>query len=305
MKVTLEAKTAGLQPYLLLVPALAILIGFLLFPLIWNVYLSLHNVSLTTILGDWKYVGGKNFENLIHDHDFHMSLQVSLLFVGGSVALQFFVGMVLAVVLNQQLRGSNTIRALFIIPWTVSAVITGFSFKFIFNDSFGIMNYGLGQIGLEPVAWLSDPGTVVWTLIVANMWHGTPFTVIFLTAGLFSISPVVYEAARIDGATKIKSFFYITFPLLKPFVIINLILITMWSVNFFDLILVMTNGGPLFSSTTSSLYMYRQAFEFGLLSKGAAVGFILIAMNLVLAYSYIKLLRNQEKTVEIRQSKKN
>jgi multiple sugar transport system permease protein len=305
MKVMLEAKTASLQPYLLLVPALAILIGFLLFPLIWNVYLSLHNVSLTTILGDWKYVGGKNFENLIRDHDFHMSLQVSLIFVGGSVALQFFVGMVLAVVLNQQLRGSNTVRALFIIPWTVSAVITGFSFKFIFDDNFGIMNYGLGQMGLEPVAWLSDPGTVVWTLIVANMWHGTPFTVIFLTAGLFSIRPVVYEAARIDGATKIKSFFYITFPLLKPFVIINLILITMWSVNFFDLILVMTNGGPLFSSTTSSLYMYRQAFEFGLLSKGAAVGFILIAMNLVLAYSYIKLLRSQEKTVEIRQSKKN
>jgi ABC-type sugar transport system permease subunit len=209
--------------------------------------------------------------------------------------------MVLAVVLHQEIRGSNTIRALFIKPWTVSAVITGFSFKFIFSDSFGVMNYVLAQMGLEPVAWLSDPGTVVWTLVFANVWHGTPFTVIFLTAGLFSISPVVYEAARIDGATKIKSFLYITLPLLRPFIIINLILITMWSVNFFDLILVMTNGGPLFSSTTSSLFMYRQAFEFGLLSKGAAVGFLLIATNLVLAYSYIKLLRSQDKTVEIRQ----
>ena len=301
MKLTLEAKTGRIQPYLLLAPALAILIGFLLFPLIWNVYLSLHDVSLTTILGDWKYVGLKNFVNLLHDPDFHTSLQVSLIFVGGSVALQFFVGMVLAVVLHQEISGSNTIRALFIIPWTVSAVITGFSFKFIFSDSFGIMNYGLAQMGLEPVAWLSDPGIVVWTLVFANVWHGTPFTVIFLTAGLFSISPVVYEAARIDGATKIKSFLYITLPLLRPFIIINLILITMWSVNFFDLILVMTNGGPLFSSTTSSLFMYRQAFEFGLLSKGAAVGFLLIAMNLVLAYTYIKLLRSQDKTVEIRQ----
>jgi multiple sugar transport system permease protein len=272
-----------------------------LFPLIWNVYLSLHDVSLTTILGEWKYVGLKNFVNLLHDPDFHTSLQVSLIFVGGSVALQFFVGMVLAVVLHQEISGSNTIRALFIIPWTVSAVITGFSFKFIFSDSFGVMNYVLAQLGLEPVPWLSDPGTVVWTLVFANVWHGTPFTVIFLTAGLFSISPVVYEAARIDGATKIKSFLYITLPLLRPFIIINLILITMWSVNFFDLILVMTNGGPLFSSTTSSLFMYRQAFEFGLLSKGAAVGFLLIATNLVLAYSYIKLLKSQDKTVEIRQ----
>ena len=291
----LEQKAGMLQPYLLLAPALAILTAFLLFPLAWNVYLSLHDVSLTTILSDWKYVGLKNFANLIRDSDFHMSLFVSLIFVGGSVALQFFVGMVLAVVLNQQIKGSNTIRALFIIPWTVSAVITGFSFKFIFNDSFGIMNYGLGQLGLAPVSWLSDPVTVVWTLVLANMWHGTPFTVIFLTAGLFSINPVVYEAARIDGATKIKGFFYITLPLIRPFIIINLILITMWSVNFFDLILVMTNGGPLFSSTTSSLFMYRQAFEFGLLSKGAAVGFLLIATNLVLAYSYIKLLRSQDK----------
>ena len=301
MKVTLEAKTSRIQPYLLLAPALAILIGFLLFPLIWNVYLSLHDVSLTTILGEWKYVGLKNFVNLLHDPDFHTSLKVSLIFVGGSVALQFFVGMVLAVVLHQEISGSNTIRALFIIPWTVSAVITGFSFKFIFSDSFGVMNYALAQLGLEPVPWLSDPGTVVWTLVFANVWHGTPFTVIFLTAGLFSISPVVYEAARIDGASKLKSFLYITLPLLRPFIIINLILITMWSVNFFDLILVMTNGGPLFSSTTSSLFMYRQAFEFGLLSKGAAVGFLLIATNLVLAYSYIKLLKSQDKTVEIRQ----
>ncbi|TLX68354.1 MAG: sugar ABC transporter permease [Thaumarchaeota archaeon] len=289
----LQLRTQKLQPYLLLLPALSILIAFLLFPLIWNIYLSVHDVSLTTILGGWKYVGIKNFSNLLYDPDFHKSLQVSLVFVGGSVAIQFFVGMVLAVVLNQEIRGSNTLRALFIIPWTVSAVITGFSFKFIFNDSFGVLNYGLGQMGLNPVAWLSDPGTVVWTLVIANMWHGTPFTVIFLTAGLFSINPLVYEAARIDGATKIKSFFYITLPLLRPFILINLILITMWSVNFFDLILVMTNGGPLFSSTTSSLYMYRQAFEFGLLSKGAAAGFIMIGINLILAFSYIRLFRRQ------------
>ena len=244
----LQTKLGNLQPYLLIVPALAILTAFLLFPLIWNVYLALHDVSLTTILGDWKYVGIKNFVRLLRDSEFHTSLQVSLIFVGGSVALQFFVRMAIAVVLNQQIRGSNTLRAIFIIPWTVSAVITGFSFKFIFNDSFGIVNFGLGQMGSGPISWLSDPGTVVWSLVIANMWHGTPFTIIFLTAGLFSINPGVYEAARIDGATKIKSFLYITLPLLKPFVIINLILITMWSVNFFDLILVMTNGGPLFSS---------------------------------------------------------
>jgi multiple sugar transport system permease protein len=294
----LSKKTQKLEPYFLLVPALFILIAFLLFPLLWNVYLSVHDVSLSTILQNWNYVGIKNFIDLLSDPNFHTSLKVSLAFVGGSVALQFFLGLVLAVLLNQQIKGANTLRALFIIPWTVSAVITGFSFKFIFNDSFGILNYGLEQMGINPISWLSDPSMVVWTIVIANMWHGTPFTMLFLTAGLFSINPIVYEAALVDGATKTKSFFHITLPLLKPFILINLILITMWSVNFFDLILVMTNGAPLFASTTASLYMYRQAFEFGLLSKGSAVGLFLIAVNLILAYSYVRLFRTREIVIE-------
>jgi ABC-type sugar transport system permease subunit len=123
------------------------------------------------------------------------------------------------------------------------------------------------------------------------MWYGTPFTLLFLTAGLLSINPSLYEAARIDGASKMRSLFHITLPLLKPFMIINLILITMWSVNLFDIQLIMTGGGPLFSSTTASLYMYRQAFEFGLLSKGAAAGIILILINLTVAVVYVKFLR--------------
>jgi len=298
----LERRIQRVQPYLLLAPSLLILTVFLLFPLIWNVYLSLHDVTFSNILKNWEDVGLMNFADLLSDPDFYSSLKVSVLFVGGSVALQFLVGLVIAVLLNQQVRGSNALLALLIIPWTVSAVITGFSFKFIFNDDFGILNYGLEQMGLEPVAWLSDPGVVVWTIVIANMWHGTPFTILFLSAGLLSINPIVYEAAIIDGASKIRGFFYITLPLLKPFILINIILITMWSVNFFDLILVMTNGGPLFASTTGSLFMYREAFEFGLLSKGSAVGIFLILVNLVLAYSYIKLFKGNKSAVEVKQA---
>jgi len=300
MKELSSWKIQNLQPYILLVPAVSILTIFLLVPLIWNIYLSLHDVSFTNILKDWNYVGIKNFSEILSDPNFHTSLKVTLLFVSGSIALQFFVGMVLAVLLSQHVRGTNTLRAIFIIPWIVSAVITGFSFKFIFNEDFGVLNYGLEQMGLSPVSWLSDPETVVWTIVIANMWHGTPFTMLFLTAGLFSINPIVYEAATIDGATKIRSFFHITLPLLKPFILINLILITMWSVNFFDLILVMTNGGPLFSSTTASLYMYREAFEFGLLSKGSVIGIFLLAINMILAYSYIKLFKRRENVIESR-----
>lgn len=280
-----------LQPYLFLAPSFAILLVFLIFPLSWNIYISLHDVSLTTLLKDWEYVGPENFVTLFSDPNFYTSLKVTLMFVGGSVALQFGVGMLMAIVLNQQIRGSGVYRAILIIPWTISAVIAAFSFKFILDDNFGILNYILNQMGIESVGWLSDPNIVVWSLVIANMWYGTPFTLLFLTAGLLSINPSLFEAARIDGASKMRSFFYITLPLLKPFMIINLILITMWSVNLFDIPLIMTGGGPLFSSTTASLYMYRQAFEFGLLSKGAAAGIILILINLTVAIIYVKFLR--------------
>ena len=144
---------------------------------------------------------------------------------------------------------------------------------------------------MQSVGWLSDPNIVIWSLVIANVWYGTPFTILFLTAGLLSLNPTIYEAAVMDGATKLRSFRYITLPLLRPFIVINLVLITMWSVNFFDIQLVMTGGGPLFASTTTSLYMYRQAFEFGLLSKGAVTGIILIVINLSVALIYLKLLR--------------
>jgi ABC-type sugar transport system permease subunit len=225
------------------------------------------------------------------DPNFYTSLKITVLFVAGSVATQFALGMLMAVILSQKVRATGVFRAIFVIPWTISAVIAAFSFKFILDYNFGILNYILQQIGLQPVGWLTDPNIVIWSLVLANMWYGTPFTMLFITAGLFSINPSLYEAAVIDGATKLRSFRHITLPLLRPFIVINLILITMWSVNFFDLQLVMTGGGPLFASTTASLYMYRQAFEFGLLSKGAAAGLILIIINIAVAFVYLKLFR--------------
>src|ERR671910_108840 len=204
------------EPYLFLAPSLAILFVFLIFPLLWNTYISLHDVSLVTILNPWKYIGGTNFLDIFSDPNFYMSLRITLMFVGGSVALQFGIGLLMSVLLQYQVKASGI---------------------------------------------------------------------------LLAINPTIYEAAAIDGATRIRSFRHITLPLLRPFIVINLVLITMWSVNFFDIQLIMTGGGPLFASTTASLYMYRQAFEFGLLSKGAATGIVLIVINLSVAFLYLKFLR--------------
>ncbi|HEX5186325.1 MAG TPA: sugar ABC transporter permease [Nitrososphaeraceae archaeon] len=283
------------EPYLFLLPALIILLVFLFFPLLWNLYISLHDVSILTIIKEWKFVGFENFNNIFEDPNFFNSLRVTLVFVIGTVILQFGIGLLIALLLNQQIRASGIFRTLFIIPWTVSTVITGFSFKFLFDDNFGIVNYGIEKLGIDSVQWFSDTAYAIWIIVIANTWYGTPFTILFLTAGLLSINPTLYEAAIVDGATKFRRFIHITLPLLKPFILTNLILVTVWTINFFDLQLIMTNGGPLFSTTTLSLYMYKQAFEFGYFSEGAAVGLLLIIMNIAVAFAYLKVFTGRNK----------
>jgi multiple sugar transport system permease protein len=283
------------EPYFFLLPALIILVLFIFFPLLWNLYISLHDVSILTIIKEWKFVGFENFNNIFEDPNFFNSLRVTLVFVIGTVILQFGIGLLIALLLNQQIRASGIFRTLFIIPWTVSTVITGFSFKFLFDDNFGIVNYGIEKLGIESIQWFSDTASAIWIVVIANTWYGTPFTILFLTAGLLSINPTLYEAAIVDGATKFRRFIHITLPLLKPFILTNLILVTVWTINFFDLQLIMTNGGPLFSTTTLSLYMYKQAFEFGYFSEGAAVGILLIIMNIAVAFAYLKVFTGRNK----------
>jgi multiple sugar transport system permease protein len=284
---------AKYEPYLYLLPAISILCVFLLFPFVWNIYISTHGVSITTILKEWEFVGLDNFIQVLNDPNFHTSIKISVIFVGGSVAFQFLIGLLISSLLNQNIKGKQILIALIMIPWITSGLIAAFSFKFIFDTSFGIINYILEYLGFSSIAWLSDPNIVVWSIVIANVWYGTPFTILFLTAGLLSINPSIYESAKVDGASKIKSYFYLTLPMIKSFIIIDIILITIWSINFFEIPLIMTGGNPLFASTPASLYMYRQAFEFGLLSKGSASGIILLSINIVVAFIYIIALKRR------------
>ena len=284
---------AKYEPYLYLLPAISILCIFLLFPFVWNIYISTHGVSITTILKEWEFVWLDNYIQVLNDPNFHTSIKVSIIFVGGSVAFQFLIGLLISSLLNQNIKGKQILIALIVIPWITSGLIAAFSFKFIFDNSFGIINYILEYLGFSSIAWLSDPNMVVWSIVIANVWYGTPFTILFLTAGLLSINPAIYESAKVDGASKIKSFFYLTLPMIKSFIIIDIILITIWSINFFEIPLIMTGGNPLFASTPASLYMYRQAFEFGLLSKGSASGIILLSINIVVAFIYVIALKRR------------
>jgi multiple sugar transport system permease protein len=287
----LRGRENPLIPYVLLAPASIILFVLLVFPILWNVYVAMHDVSFTTILKDWEFVGFKNYLNLFQDDYFYQSLKVSAIFVGGCVLFQWLIGLLLAQLLSQRLRGTEMFRLIFVLPWLFSAVIVGFSWRWMYNDKFGLINHFLRTVGLPTLKWLGNPSVAPWSIVISNIWFGTPFSMLFMGSALATINQELYEAARVDGASRWQMFSRITLPLLKPFIAVNLILISVWTVNLFDLQLTMTGGGPLYSTTTTSLYMYREAFELGHLSVGASVGFMLLVINGTLSVLYARSIR--------------
>lgn len=277
-------------PYALCAPPLVVLLGLTLFPVGWNVVVSMHDLRLANLLRPWRFIGAENFVSLLGDRTFWESVRVSFKFILGSVTGQLIVGFCLARALAERLPGTGFFRAIFVFPWLLSAVVVAFSWRWMYHDLVGLLNFALSLFGLERVGWLSDPDVAVWSLVLTNVWFGAPFSMLFQGAALTTIDRELYEAAKVDGAAPWQQFAFITVPLITPFLAVNLILITMWTVNIFDLPLIMTKGGPLYSTTTVSLYMYRQAFEFGRLSAGAAVGFFLFAVNAVAAFVYVKVM---------------
>jgi multiple sugar transport system permease protein len=277
----------SLTPYFLLIPSFFVLFLLMIFPMMWNVYIALHDVSIINIAKSWNFIGLENFYYVFTDEWFWKSLLVSAKFVAACVAGQFLAGFSLAYVLSKG-RWSDIFRPIYLLPWFMSIIVAGYSWQMLYHTRLGFINNYLLHVD---VPWLASPDIAVWSVAIANIWWGSAFTILFMETSLTSIDPEVLDAAEVDGATGFKKLRYVILPLIKPFIAINLILITMWTVNLFDLILVMTRGGPLFSTRTTSLYMYQQAFDFAELSVGSAAGIILLVINLLLAYFYLKVSR--------------
>lgn len=288
----MKAKTA-LTPYLLILPALAILLFIFIYPILWNGYLSVHNVEFKTFNREWSFVWMENYQTLLTENvfpfKFYKSLIVSVQFVGGSVLGQFALGLGLALALNNRIRGRELYRVFIVLPWILSELVVAYIWLYMYQPT-GAINKILAGIGLPTVAWLSSLKGAIWALVLTNVWFGTPFTMLMMGSALTTINPEVKEAARVDGASSWQSFRWITWPLLAPFAALDLILITMWTTNLFALPLAMTKGGPLYATTTTSLYMYRHAFEFGNFSIGSSIGVMLFLFNIVAAAVYLKTL---------------
>ena len=211
-----------------------------------------------------------------------------ILIAGGGIG-----GLALALALTSKLRGRELFRVLIVFPWILSELVVAYIWLYLYQPTGAINNF-LDVFGLGPVNWLGTVDGAIWSLILTNIWFGTPFTMLMMGSALTTINPEIMEAAVVDGANRTQSFWRITWPLITPFAALNLILITMWTTNLFALPLAMTKGGPLYATTTTSLYMYRFAFEFGNFSIGSAIGVMLFIFNLVAAAVYVRALRGSD-----------
>ena len=274
-----------------LAPVTVYLVAFYAFPLYRNVELSVRNYTVRSFVqGGAEFSGLDNYRTVFNDPTFLPALRNTVLFTGVSLIFQFALGLALAVFFVQHFRLSSTLRALFLVPWLLPLVVSASTWSWMLNSDSGVVNAGLHVLGIGPVNWLTSPHQALASVIIANIWIGVPFNLVVLYGGLQAISPDLYEAASLDGASGWQKFRWITFPLLRPVSAITLLLGLVYTLKVFDIIWIMTKGGPGDSSTTMATWSYRRSFgsllpQFG---TGAAISNLLILMALVCGLIYIR-----------------
>lgn len=282
---------------LYVLPAFLYMLYFVGYPIIQNIILSFQDVNMRTLIAPEKpFAGLQNYLDIFRDQVFIQSLTNTLLFTVSCLVIQFLIGFMLALLFNQHFTGAKPIRGLLMMPWMIPITVTALMFKFIFGTDVGILNYILRSIGLiqENIEWLTTPGTAMFAIVCANIWIGVPFNMILISTGLTTIPRELYESASIDGAGKVQTFFRITVPLLKPTIESVLILGFIYTFKVFDLVYVMTSGGPVNSTHMLSTYSYRLSFEMFKYSKGAAVANVLFVILMIVGLFYLRATKEEE-----------
>jgi len=258
-----------------MLPAAAFLILFLAYPLGLGVWLSFTDARLGR---DGVFIGLENYEFLREDTIFWLSVFNTLLYTGVASIIKFAIGLYLALLLNENLPFKAMIRAIVLIPFIVPTVLSAIAFWWLFDPQFSIISWSLKKMGLitQNIDFLGDVWNARWSVIFANIWRGVPFVAITLLAGLQTVSPSLYEAATIDGATNWQRFRFITYPLLTPIIAVVMTFSVLFTFTDFQLIWVMTKGGPVNATHLMATFSYQRAIMSGYLGEGAAISTAMI-----------------------------
>jgi ABC-type sugar transport system permease subunit len=287
----LERQEARLA-WWLVAPALGTILLVALFPLAWTLWESVHLHDLRMPWLGRPFIGAGNYAEAVRDPRFWAALGHTAFFTAVSVTLELGLGLTLALAMNRASRGRTIVRAAVLVPWAIPTVVSALLWRFIFDDQAGIVNAVLGGLGLvrHPIVWFIHPDLAWVPLIVSDVWKTTPFVALLLLAGLQNIDSALYEAARIDGASSWQQFRHVTLPLLKPALLVALVFRTLDSVRVFDLVYVLTGGGPGTSTEPIALFTFNSLLQNLRFGYGSALSVITFAVSFALALGYLRLL---------------
>lgn len=270
-------------------PAVLLLVGLIVYPLIFNIQLSIHDVdTLNFRRGDWQMVGLRNYVSVLTDPFMQKAFLRTIKFLVFSVAGQLFLGLIGAFALNVDYRGKKLVMPLVLVPMMITPVAVGLFWRMLLNSQWGIVNYFLSLFNIQPLHWLSDPDLAFISVVIVQIWWGVSFVILVLLGGLSSLPTEPFEAARIDGASRTQMFRFITLPLLKPVLMIVAMLRSIDAFREFDIIYSLTQGGPGDATRVFSLELYLTTFERGQIGMAAAQALILAMITLVLATGLIR-----------------
>lgn len=291
------AKSQMAVGYMFVAPAILFMLIFVAYPIVYNVILSFRDVDITNInyRENQSFIGFKNYISLFTTDDQMIgSIKNTLIFTVASIFFQFIIGFLLALLFRNRFPMGGFVRGAIMISWLIPVTVSGLLFKFMFGMNGGIINQFLGTFGIKPIEWLYSVDFAMPAVIVANIWIGIPFNMVLLLTGLTTIPQEIYESAEIDGARGLRRLFSITIPMIKPAIMSVLTLGFVYTFKVFDLVKVMTSGGPVNRTQLVSIFAYKLAFEKYEYSMGAAAATIMFIILLIEGLFYIKAIKDDE-----------
>ncbi|MCD2174277.1 carbohydrate ABC transporter permease [Rhizobium sp. C4] len=276
--------------------ALAYLVFFSAFPLIYNLVISFQSVDLFTIATfDRPFVGLENYRDIVNDPLFWPVVRNTILFVGVSVVFQLAIGLALALFFRLDFPGATWLRGLFLAGWIMPGLVVGAIWGWLLAGDFGVVNWLIQSLGLtqQKIFWLSDPSISIYSVIIANVWLGVPFNMILLSVGLAAIPADVYEAAELDGATRLQRFFTITLPMMRAQLGAVISLGIIFTLQQFDLFAALTQGGPSNASNVLQYWSWELAFREYRIGHGSVVSVFMILVVIFVATAYVRSTRHE------------
>jgi multiple sugar transport system permease protein len=288
------SSTLALLEFGFIAPVVAYILLFFVYPLAQNIAISFQDyTSASFYTGNAPFVGLANYSAVIHDPQFTDALRNTIVFTAASLFFQFGLGLGLAVFFSRHFPLNGVLRSLLLLPWLLPLVVSGTVFRWMFGAENGVIDQILLHLHLigSPVQWLSSTGWALAAVTIVNIWVGIPFNMVILYGGLQSIPDSLYEAAALDGANAWQRFRYVSLPLLKPVTVVVLTLGLIYTIKVFDVIMVVTGGGPAHATQTLTIWAYSLSFTDFFFGRGAALGNILILIALVFAVFYLRTVR--------------